>query len=79
MLLKGEKAAVIKKYFASLPTAEAHHQWHPTGREVAITQRIHPNIIEKIHQLVLDGVANPLEHCKKNRLVLTELGYLSCN
>ena len=36
MLLKGEKAAVIKKYFASLPTAEAHHQWHPTGREVAM-------------------------------------------
>jgi len=36
MLLNGEKAAVIKKYFASLPTAEAHHQWHPTGREVAM-------------------------------------------
>jgi len=31
MLLKGEKAAVTKKYFVSLPTAEAHHQCHPTG------------------------------------------------
>ena len=52
---------MTKKYFVSLPTTDAHHQCHSTGREVAITQRIHPNIIEKIHQLVLDGVANPLE------------------
>lgn len=60
-LENGEKAVVTKKFFVSLPTAEAHHQCHPTGREVAIAQRVHPKIVDKIHELVLEGVIDPLE------------------
>jgi len=41
MLLKVKKAAVTKKYFVSLLTAEAHHQCHPTRREVAMAKRVH--------------------------------------
>ena len=37
----GEKVAVTKNFFVSLPTAEAHHQCHLTGREVAMAQRVH--------------------------------------
>ena len=66
MLLKGEKAAVTKKYFVSLPTAEAHHQCHPTGREVAMAQRVHPKIIDKIYQLVLDSVTDPVQRHLKH-------------
>ena len=62
MLLKGEKAAVTKKYFVSLPTAEAHHQCHPTGREVAMAQRVHPKITEINTPVgILDDVTDPLE------------------
>ena len=60
-LENGEKAVVTKKFFVSLPTAEAHHQCHPTGREVAMAQRVHPKIVDKIHELVLEGVIDPLE------------------
>ena len=59
-LENGEKVAVTKNFFVSLPTAEAHHQCHPTGREVAMAQR-HSKVIEKIHELVLEGVIDPLE------------------
>ena len=44
-----------------LPSAEAHHAWHPTGREVALAQQVHPAIIEKAHEIVFDGTADPLE------------------
>ena len=60
-LENGEKAVVTKKFFVSLPTAEAHHQCHPTGREVAMAQRVHQKIVDKIHELVLEGVIDPLE------------------
>ena len=62
-LENGEKVAVTKNFFVSLPTAEAHHQCHPTGKEVAMAQRsrVHSKIIEKIHELVLEGAIDPLE------------------
>ena len=58
---KGEKPAITKKYFVSLPTEEAHHQCHPTGREVAMAQRVNAKVIQKIHELVLEGFTDPLE------------------
>ena len=60
-LEQGEKTAVTKKYFVLLPTAEAHHLCHPTGREVGMAQRVHPNVIHKIQELVLEGITDPLE------------------
>ena len=44
-----------------LPTAEVHHEWQPTGREVALARQVHPIIIEKAHEIVLDGITDPLE------------------
>ena len=36
----------------SLPSAEAHHTTHPTGGIYGMAQKIHPKLVEKIHQLV---------------------------
>ena len=51
----------IDKYFISLPTEEAHHQTHPTGASVALAQKVHPQVISKIHELVLAGVSESIE------------------
>ena len=51
----------IDKYFISLPTEEAHHQTHPTGASVALAQKVHPQVISKIHELVLAGVSESIK------------------
>ena len=51
----------VSKYFVSLPSDEAHHKCHPTGKEAGMAQRVHPSIIQKIHALVLEGMVEPLE------------------
>ena len=33
----------------SLPSAEAHHSTHPTGPSIALTQKVYPEVIRKIH------------------------------
>ena len=60
-LEQGEKTTMTKKYFVILPTADAHHLCHPTGREVCMAQRVHTKIIHKIQELVLEGISDPLE------------------
>ena len=40
----------------SLPFAEAHHTTHPTGGVYGMAQKVHPKLLEKIHQLVSEGV-----------------------
>ena len=63
-LRKGIQSGEIKsvsKYFVSLPSDEAHHKCHPTGKEAGMAQRVHPSIIQKIHALVLEGMVEPLE------------------
>ena len=57
-LEQGEQTATTKKYFVVLPTAEAHHLCHPTGREVAMAQRVHTRIKQKIQ---VEGISDPLE------------------
>ena len=46
-LEKGEKAPLTKKYFVNLLTTTTVHQHHPTGREVALAQRVHPKTSTK--------------------------------
>ena len=48
-----------KKSFMRLPTA--HHEWYPAGREVVLAQQSHPAIIEKAHEIVLEGITDPLD------------------
>ena len=49
-------AKSVHKYYVSLPTAEAHHTTHPTGGIYGMVQKVHPKLVEKIHQLVSEGV-----------------------
>ena len=48
-----------EKCFISLPTEEAHD--HPTGTSIAMAQNVHPQVISKIHELVLAGVSESME------------------
>lgn len=71
--LKEEKLKVLRcdikrgvtkgthKYYISLPTNEAHHSTHPTGGIYGMAQKVHPKLIEKVHQLVSEGVTNVSE------------------
>ena len=59
-----------EKYFISLPTEEAHHQTHPTGASVALAQKVHPQVITKIHELVLSGVSESIEMKRHLKYVL---------
>ena len=65
----------VDKYFVSLPASEAHHDTHPTGASVAFSQKVNPLLIQKIHELVLAGVSEPIE--MKRHLKHHVLHYLS--
>ena len=60
-LEQGEKTTTTKKYFVILPTAEACHLCRPTGRELVMAQGVHTRIKQKIRELVLEGIYDPLE------------------
>ena len=55
------KVLTTNKYFVSLPTCEANHDTHRTGTSVAFAQKVHPLLIQKIHELVLAGVSESIE------------------
>ena len=57
-LKSGKKVKVEKKYFVSLPTEEAHHQTHPTGGMHGMAQKVHPQVAEKIKELVSEGITD---------------------
>ena len=46
----------FSKYYVCLPTEEAHHGTHETRGQMCMTQKIHPVLIRKIHELVGEGV-----------------------
>ena len=60
-LTSAEPPLVVHKYFVQLPTEEAHHECHPTKRVMGLSQRIHPDLISKIHELVSIGTVEPIE------------------
>ena len=47
-----------KRYSVVLPTKEAHHSAHPTEGAIGYAQRIHPKLVEKIQDLVAEGITN---------------------
>ena len=55
----GNPGKVTLMYYVRLPTEEAHHMCHPTKGAMGFSQRIHPELITKIHELVQTGVTDP--------------------
>ena len=55
-LTKGGKVELQTKYFVLLPEQKAHENFHPIGDAALFTERVHPKIIQKIHDLVVDGI-----------------------
>ena len=49
-------AKSVSKYYVCLPSEEAHHEVHPTKGEMALAQKIHPMVVQKIHELVKEGI-----------------------
>ena len=49
------------KYHVLLPTEEAHHSFHETKGAAGYAQRIHPKLVEKIYELVSEGITDTQE------------------
>ena len=60
-LASGENINTSTKYHILLPTEEAHHSFHQTKRAAGYAQRIHPKLVEKIHELVSEGITDTPE------------------
>ena len=60
-LTKGEKVNQVTKYHLLLPTEQAHHSFHPTHGPASYAQRTHPKLIEKIYELVTEGITEVQE------------------
>ena len=60
-LQSNKKVNVDKKYHLSLPSNEAHHNLHPTKGIMGLSQKVHPEIIAKIHELVHASMIDPVE------------------
>ena len=54
--LKTRKEAKLRENILSLPTEETHHQTHLTGGIHGMSQKVHPQVAEKIRELVSDGI-----------------------
>ena len=61
MPLNGREGVMTKKHFVIVFTAEAQYSCHPVGREVAMAQRVHARIIQKIKELQLEGISDSVE------------------
>ena len=48
------------KYYVSFPYNEAHSE-HPIGLEAIHTQNVHPNVAQKIGELVTSGITDTSE------------------
>ena len=57
----GEPVKTITKYHVLLPTEEAHHSIHETKGAAGYAQRVHPKLVEKIYELVSEGITDTQE------------------
>ena len=48
-------------YHVLLPNEEAHHAFHQTHGAASYAQRVHPKLIEKIYELVFEGITDVQE------------------
>ena len=68
--LSGEVKS-FSKYYVCLPTEEAHHGTHETRGQMCMTQKIHPVLIRKIHELVGEGVTETSEVKRAQKFTLS--------
>lgn len=61
VLMSDASPVVVKKYYIKLPTERAHHECHPTKGEMGLSQRVHPELISKVHEFVSIGTVEPVE------------------
>lgn len=59
-LLQGKAVATRKVYYVALPTVEAH-SGHEVGEQGGFAQRIHPELIQQINEMVLKGITDSSE------------------
>ena len=57
----GKPIKTSTKYHVLLPTEKAHHSFHETKGAAGYAQRIHPKLIEKIYELVSEGITDTQE------------------
>ena len=55
-LTKNSKIDFQTKYFILLPEQKAHENFHPFNNDALFTEKVHPKVIQKIHDLVADGI-----------------------
>ena len=55
-IASGEGIKTTRKYHISLPAEEVHHQTHQTEGMHGMAQRIHPQVAQKIKELVSEGI-----------------------
>ena len=55
-LTKNSKIDFQTKYFILLPEQKAHENFHPFNDGALFTEKVHPKVIQKIHDLVADGI-----------------------
>ena len=59
--LKQKGVQVTHKYYINLVTEEAHHKCHPTKGIMGLSQRVHPELVAKVQELVHAGTTDPVE------------------
>jgi len=57
-LRSGTKVDTQTKYFVLLPGIKAHEAFHPTSGAACFAQKIHPKLVEKVHELVAEGITD---------------------
>ncbi len=59
------KISTRTMYFVSLPANEAHEQTHPVGQQAGMAQKVHAGVIQKINELVKQGItdARTVQRC----------------
>jgi len=60
-LRSGTKVDTQTKYFVLLPGIKAHEAFHPTSGAACFAQKIHPKLVEKVHELVAEGITDVRE------------------
>ena len=59
-LSQGKAVATKKVYYVALPTVAAH-SGHEVGEQGGFAQRIHPELIQQINEMVLRGITDSSE------------------
>ena len=59
---------MVIKYRVLLPNEEAHHSFHETKGTSGYAQHNHPKLIERIYDLVVEGITDTQEVIQKRAL-----------